>query len=145
MGDIAKDINSSFANSKVKALLNLMYTANWIRNKQITFFNAYGISPQQYNILRILRGASQAISVQTIRDRMIERAPNATRLMDKMCSKKLIDRVAFEEDRRVVHIAIRKEGLQLLAKIDKELKSDWLQNLTEKEAILLSDLLDKIR
>jgi DNA-binding MarR family transcriptional regulator len=145
MGDIAKDINSSFANSKVKALLNLMYTANWIRNKQITFFNAYGISPQQYNILRILRGASQAISVQTIRDRMIERAPNATRLMDKMCSKKLIDRVAFEEDRRVVHIAIRKEGLQLLAKIDKELKSDWLQNLTEKEATLLSDLLDKIR
>ncbi len=145
MGDIAKDINSSFANSKVKALLNLMYTANWIRNKQNSFFNAYGISPQQYNILRILRGASKAISVQTIRDRMIERAPNATRLMDKMCLKKLIDRVASKEDRRVVHIAITKEGLQLLSKIDKELTSDWLQNLTEKEAIFLSDLLDKIR
>ena len=76
---------------------------------------------------------------------MIERAPNATRLMDKMCLKKLIDRVASKEDRRVVHIAITKEGLQLLSKIDKELTSDWLQNLTEKEAIFLSDLLDKIR
>jgi DNA-binding MarR family transcriptional regulator len=88
MGDIAKDINSSFANNKVKALLNLMHTANWINNKQNAFFKPFGVSPQQYNILRILRGASKAISVQTIKDRMIERAPNTTRLMDKMCSKK---------------------------------------------------------
>jgi DNA-binding MarR family transcriptional regulator len=145
MGDIAKDINSSFANNKVKALLNLMHTANWINNKQNAFFKPFGVSPQQYNILRILRGASKAISVQTIKDRMIERAPNTTRLMDKMCSKKLIDRVPCPGDRRVVHIEITGDGLQLLAKIDKEVKRDLLQNLTEKEATLLSDLLDKIR
>jgi DNA-binding MarR family transcriptional regulator len=65
--------------------------------------------------------------------------------MDKMCSKKLIDRVPCPGDRRVVHIEITGAGLQLLAKIDKEVKSDLLQNLTEKEATLLSDLLDKIR
>ena len=89
MGDISKDINTTFPNSKVKALLNIIYTANWINSKQNEFFKPFGISPQQYNILRILRGAGEAISVQTIKDRMLERAPNATRLMDKMCCKKI--------------------------------------------------------
>jgi MarR family 2-MHQ and catechol resistance regulon transcriptional repressor len=145
MGDISKDINTTFKNNKVKALLNLIYTANWINSKQNAFFKPFGISPQQYNILRILRGASEAIAVQTIKDRMLERAPNATRLMDKMCSKKLIDRVPCTGDRRVVHIEITEDGLQLLNKIDKEVKADILQNLTEEEAIFLSDLLDKIR
>jgi MarR family 2-MHQ and catechol resistance regulon transcriptional repressor len=145
MGDISKDINTRFKNSKVKALLNLIYTANWINSKQNAFFKPFGISPQQYNILRILRGASEAIAVQTIKDRMLERAPNTTRLMDKMCLKKLIDRVPCPGDRRVVHIEITEEGLGLLKKIDKEVKDDILQNLTKEEAIILSDLLDKIR
>ncbi|MFT5238895.1 MAG: MarR family 2-MHQ and catechol resistance regulon transcriptional repressor [Ulvibacter sp.] len=145
MGDISKDINSTFKNNKVKALLNLIYTANWINSKQNTFFKPFGISPQQYNILRILRGAPEPIAVQTIKDRMLERAPNTTRLMDKMCSKKLIDRVPCPGDRRVVHIEITEDGLQLLKKIDKEGKDDILKNLTEEEAIVLSDLLDRIR
>ena len=145
MGDISKDINTTFINNKVKALLNLIYTANWINSKQNAFFKPFGISPQQYNILRILRGASEAIAVQTIKDRMLERAPNATRLMDKMCSKKLINRVPCPGDRRVVHIEITKDGLSLLKKIDKVFKEDILENLTDNEAIILSDLLDKIR
>ena len=145
MGDISKDINTTFKNNKVKALLNLIYTANWINSKQNTFFKDFGISPQQYNILRILRGASEAIAVQTIKDRMLERSPNTTRLMDKMCSKSLIDRVPCPGDRRVVHIEITKDGLKLLKKIDKEIKDDILQNLTDDEAIVLSYLLDKIR
>ena len=145
MGDISKDINTTFTNIKVKALLNLIYTANWINSKQNAFFKPFGISSQQYNILRILRGASEALAVQTIKDRMIERSPNTTRLMDKMCSKKLINRVPCPGDRRVVHIEITKDGLMLLKKIDKEIKDDILQNLTEEEAVVLSDLLDKIR
>ena len=145
MGDISKDINTTFTNNKVKALLNLVYTANWINSKQNDFFKPFGISPQQYNILRILRGAAEAIAVQTIKDRMLERAPNATRLMDKLCSKNLINRVPCPGDRRVVHIEITKDGLSLLKKIDKEFKEDILENLTVEEAIVLSDLLDKIR
>lgn len=145
MGDISKDINTTFKNNKIKALLNLIYTANWINSKQNDFFKPFGISPQQYNILRILRGAAEAIAVQTIKDRMLERAPNATRLMDKLCSKNLINRVPCPGDRRVVHIEITKEGLSLLKKIDKDFKEDILQNLTENEAVTLSDLLDKIR
>lgn len=145
MGDISKDINSTFVNNKVKALLNIIYTANWISSKQNTFFKPYGISPQQFNILRILRGAGEAIKVQTIKERMLERAPNATRLMDKLCDKQLINRLACPEDRRVVHIEITDDGLKLLTVISKNFKDDLLENLTEKEAVQLSNLLDKIR
>ncbi|WP_271406077.1 MarR family winged helix-turn-helix transcriptional regulator [Tenacibaculum soleae] len=145
MGDISKDIQSKFPNNKVKALINLKYTANWLCSKENDFFKPYGISPQQFNILRILRGAKKAIKVQVIKDRMIERAPNATRLMDKLNDKKLIERIRCEHDRRVVYINISKQGLELLSTIDTSLKLDFLENLTENEAAQLSDLLDKIR
>lgn len=145
MGDIAKDINSVFTNNKVKALINIKYTANWITSKENTFFKPYGISPQQYNILRILRGAEKAIKVQVIKDRMIERAPNATRLMDKLFDKELIHRERYKVDRRVVYISISEKGLHLLHAIDTSFKIDFIDNLTEEEARQLSYLLDKIR
>ena len=145
MGDISKDINAKFVNIKVKALLNIIYTANWINSHQNAFFKPYGISPQQYNILRILQGSGEPLKVQIIKDRMIERSPNATRLMDKLCIKNLIERISCPEDRRVVHIQITKNGLVLLNKISKHLKNDMLENLTENEAKQLSGLLYKIR
>lgn len=145
MGNISEDISSKFANSKIKAIINIKYTANWINSIENEFFRPYGISPQQFNILRILRGAKEPIKVQTIKDRMIERAPNATRLMDKLCDKNLIERVRCEGDRRVVYINITKEGQKLLRNIDKNFKLDFLDKLTLKEAEILSSLLDKIR
>ena len=145
MGDISKDINSEFKNNKVKALINIKFTANWINSNENEFFKTYAISPQQFNILRILRGAKKEIKVQTIKDRMIERAPNATRLMDKLCDKNLIERIRCEHDRRVVFIKITDAGLELLSDIDKGYSLDFLEKLTEEEATQLSDLLDKIR
>ena len=145
MGDISKDIKTTFPNHKVKAILNIIYTANWISSIQNEFFKPYGISPQQFNILRILRGAGEPIKVQTIKERMLERAPNATRLMDKLCDKQLINRLACPEDRRVVHIEITDDGLKLLTAISKDFKDDLLENLTEEEAVQLSNLLDRIR
>lgn len=145
MGDISKDINSTFPNNKVKAFINIKYTANWILSKENEFFRPYGISPQQYNILRILRGAKEPIKVQVIKDRMIERAPNATRLMDKLCDKKLIQRIRCDHDRRVVYISIVNQGLELLKTIDSNIDIDFIEKLSEEEAIQLSELLDKIR
>ena len=145
MGDISKDINSTFPNNKVKALLNIIYTGNWINSIQNQFFKPFGISPQQYNILRILKGEGAPMKVQTIKERMVERSPNATRLMDKLCEKQLIKRLPCPDDRRVVHIEITKNGLSLIEDISKELNHDYLNNLTEDEAGLLSDLLDKMR
>ncbi len=145
MGDLAKDINSKFANNKVKALLNIIYTANWISSSQNEFFKTYGISPQQYNILRILKGAGEPLKVQTIKERMLERSPNATRLMDKLCAKGCIERLPSEHDRRVVKITITKSGINLLNEIPQDFNRDLLKNLTEEEAKQLSDLLDKMR
>ena len=145
MGDIAKDIKGKFNNSRVKALLNILYTANWIRNHQIEFFKPFGISPQQYNILRILKGANGPLKVQTIKERMIERAPNATRLMDKLTSKNLIERVDCPADRRIVHIEITDKGRELLKDISTERGLNLMSNLSEKEAETLSNLLDKLR
>ncbi|MDG1399045.1 MAG: MarR family transcriptional regulator [Polaribacter sp.] len=145
MGDISKDIKSSFKSSKVKALINIKYTSNWLNSKENDFFKPYGISPQQFNILRILRGAKERIKVQLVKDRMIERAPNATRLMDKLCDKNLIVRERCEHDRRVVYVKITNQGLELLATIDDNKNLSFLENLTNKEAEILSNLLDKIR
>jgi len=146
MGDISKDIQSTFPSERVKALINIKYTANWLNSLENEFFKPFGISPQQFNILRILRGAGKAIKVQEIKGRMIERAPNATRLMDKLCAKNLIERIPCPEDRRVVHIAITDDGLSLLKEIDKlGKKRKILDKLTEIEAEQLSNLLDKVR
>ena len=145
MGDISKDINSKFANNRIKALLNILYTANWISGFQNEFFKSYGISPQQFNILRILKGADEPVNVQIIKDRMIERSPNATRLMDKLCAKNYIERLPCDHDRRVVKIAITKKGNELLEAIPDNFNSELLKNLNEDEAELLSNLLDKMR
>lgn len=145
MGDISKDIKSTFPNDKVKAFINIKYTANWLSSKENEFFKPYGISPQQYNILRILRGAGKPVKVQLIKDRMIERAPNATRLMDKLCDKKLIERYRCNTDRRVVFINISESGLKLLSDIGNTIEFDFFENLTQEEAVQLSNLLDKLR
>ncbi|RCS27438.1 MarR family transcriptional regulator [Polaribacter sp. WD7] len=145
MGDISKDIKTSFKNNKLKALINIKYTSNWLNSKENEFFKPYGISPQQFNILRILRGAKDKVKVQIVKDIMIERAPNATRLMDKLCDKNLIERERCDHDRRVVYVKIKREGLTLLETIDVNKNLSFLENLTEEEAILLSSLLDKIR
>jgi len=145
MGNLSKDINSSFANNRIKAMLNILYTASWISCCQNDFFKPYGISPQQYNILRILNGADEPLNVQIIKDRMIERSPNATRLMDKLCAKNYIERLPCEHDRRVVKIAITKKGKELLESIPNNFNKELLKNLNETEAEQLSNLLDKMR
>ncbi|MDN3667008.1 MarR family winged helix-turn-helix transcriptional regulator [Algibacter miyuki] len=145
MGDFSKDINSKFPNNRVKAMLNVIYTASWISSLQNEHFKTYGISPQQYNILRILKGANEPLSVQVIKDRMIERSPNVTRLMDKLYAKNCIKRLPSKEDRRVVFIEITNTGKDLLESVPDNLNKDILKNLSESEAETLSDLLDKMR
>ena len=145
MGDLGKEINSTFPNEKVKALLNIKYTAGWLDQIGTELLKPYNISEQQYNILRILRGADKEITVTEIKDRMIQKSPNTTRLMDKLCDKKLIERSRCENDRRVVFEKISKKGLDLIKKINMSDFDVHLNRLTESEAKILNDLLDKIR
>ena len=145
MGNISKDINSSFPNERIKAMINIKYTAIWLTSKEIRFLKPFGISPQQYNILRILKGAGEQVKVQVVKEMMIERSPNATRLMDKLCEKGLIERVRCEEDRRVVFVEINKNGLGLLNKVKEFRENDFLNKVSVEEAKTLNELLDKIR
>ena len=115
----------------MKALINILYTANWITSFQNEFFKPYGISPQQYNILKILNGAGKPLKVQTIKERMIERSPNATRLMDKLCEKALIERISCPDDRRVVNIVITHKGQDLIASISNNFNDELLKNITQ--------------
>jgi DNA-binding MarR family transcriptional regulator len=145
MGNIEKDIQSTFPNEKIKALINIKYTANWLDTLGNARLKPYKISVQQYNILRILRGAKEAITVNTVKERMIEKSPNATRLMDKLCDKNLIERLRCDTDRRVVFVKITLKGLALLDKVSLDTGNYGMDNITDNEAKILNNLLDKIR
>lgn len=145
MGDLSKDIKSTFPSEEVKAMINIKYTASWLENQSNAILKPFQISVQQYNILRILRGAKEQVTIQTVKDRMIEKSPNTTRLMDKLCAKQLIERVRCENDRRVVYVKIAKPGLKILEEIKMDETVQLMKKLSEDELILLNSLLDRIR
>lgn len=147
---IEEAIQSKIDNPHVRATVNVRYTSNWMSTIQNKFMAKYDLTMPQFNILRILRGAKESITVNTVKQRMVEKSPNTTRLMDKLIDKGLIERERCSDDRRVVYVKISEEGLKLLQKIDKEMEVSGndvlvMKNLTEDEACLLSDLLDKLR
>ena len=148
MPGIDQELRSRFENEQQKAMLNIMFTANWFRSMQVSWFKPFGISPQQYNILRILRGAKGRMNMQNVKQRMVDRAPNATRLTDKLIAKGLVERERCEEDRRVIHVRISEKGSDLLSRIDTELRpriSDDLKDLSEEDARQLNRILDQLR
>ena len=145
MGDIGKDIQSTFPNEHVKALINIKYTANYLDGIGNELLKPAKITVQQYNILRILRGAGKAITVNSVKERMIQKSPNSTRLMDKLCDKGLIERTRCENDRRVVYVEITKLGLETLEVIPIEKFDQQMYRITEEEAKMLNTILDKIR
>lgn len=145
MTEFSKEINSKFPNERVKALLNIKFTANYFDNIGNTHLKPFNISEQQYNILRILRGAKRAITVKTVKDRMVQKSPNSTRLMDKLSDKGFIERTRCENDRRVVYVKINEKGLNLLEAIKIDDFDSYLSSISIKEAKMLNELLDKIR
>jgi len=145
--EIGKEINTTFASSNIKALVNIRYTNNWIAALQNKYMAQHDLSMPQFNILRILRGAKKKLNVNTVKDRMIEKSPNTTRLMDKLCDKKLIERIRNEKDKRIIEVRITKKGLELLDTIDVDFENEsmFMYNLSAEESETLSNLLDKIR
>lgn len=145
--EISQEIKSTFKSPQQKAIINIRYTANWMSNMQNTYLNKYDLTMPQFNILRILRGAGEVLSVNTVKERMIEKSPNTTRLMDKLIEKDFMERVRCEKDRRVVYVNITPKGLELLQTLDIDFEESLLfsSNLTAEESEILSNLLDKIR
>lgn len=131
-----------------KLLLNLLYTAGWLNIRQIQFFKQFDLSPQQFNILRILRGQHpNPASVNLLIERMLDKMSNASRLVDKLHAKGLVERRQCASDKRQVDVLITKKGLKLLEQIDKQIAG--LDNLggalSKQEAKTLNELLDKMR
>lgn len=147
--ELEKEIQQSkFKSQKHKAILNIFFTAGWLGCQQTRLFKEHDLSPQQFNVLRILRGQKgKPITVNGIQERMLDKNSNASRLIDKLKEKKLVDRVVCETDRRQVDLIITEKGLSLLKVLDKEVEKheDIYSTITEKEAEELSRILDKLR
>ncbi len=129
-------------------MLNLIYTTNWLNAKHDSFFKDSEITIQQYNVLRILRGQHpNPCSIKLIKERMLDRMSDASRIVDKLNLKKLVVRSECTDDRRSVDIIITDKGLELLKSLDYiDTTSEQLfKSLSPKEIKTLNDLLDKLR
>jgi DNA-binding MarR family transcriptional regulator len=130
-----------------KAVINLIFTASWLQGQQQKFFKEFGLTSQQFNILRILKGQHpKSISATEIKSRMLDKNSDVSRLLDRLASKGLINKQTCPNDKRAADISITTAGLELLHELDKKQKQiDTVLNLSEKEAEELSNLLDKGR
>ncbi|MBD3630069.1 MarR family transcriptional regulator [Cyclobacterium sp.] len=137
-----------FKDVYTKAMVNLLYTHSYLVSRQSRLFKPYGLSPEQYNVLRILRGKHpDPTTVSSIQDRMLNKMSNASRLVEKLKQKGMVERKECAEDRRQVDITITDKGLETLSRLENEVKlfnKDSIQ-LSEEEANQLNGLLDKLR
>jgi DNA-binding MarR family transcriptional regulator len=137
-----------FTSEHHKLVVNLTFTSNWLNAAHSRVLRKYGISLQQFNVMRILKGQQpKPSSLILIRERMLDKESNASRLIDKLNACGLTSRVQCPKDRRQVDITITQKGLDLLEKIGPELErlsKDEIA-LTETEAKTLNELLDKMR
>ena len=139
--------NLKFKSEQQKAIVNIRITSNFIGSKQHQLMSKFDLSMAQFNVLRILRGAKTHLSVHVVKERMIEKSPNTTRLMDKLIEKELIIRTRCENDKRIVFVEISEKGLELLLQIDQKLEEENFisKGLSDDEAERLNELLDKVR
>jgi len=147
---LEEEINQSvFKDEYHKVQLNILVTSAWINQNTHKILKDFNISGQQFNVLRILRGQyPKPASVKLLTERMIDKMSNASRLVEKLKSKNLVERKACPEDRRKVDILITEEGLKLLqaaSTIIEQQTNKLTKNLSKEEATLLSNLLDKMR
>lgn len=145
---IEKDINqTTFNNEYQKVMINIIYTANWIQEKSKPFFDKAQITPQQFNILRILRGAGKPISTLQIRQRMLYKMSDTSRIVDRLVIKELVKKTACPNDKRLVDVSITTKGNALLKKLDVTVTdiNNICKAITEQEAVTLNIILDKMR
>lgn len=139
---------TNFRNAHHKAIVNLFYTSAWFENRNKEFFKNFGITGQQFNILRILRGQHpDRISGAEIKTRMIDKNSDISRLLDRLIAKKLVVKFQCPNDKRAADVSITNEGLSVLRQLDNQINQTDSKalKLSTEEAIQLSDLLDKCR
>ena len=145
---IDKDIQQeNFRSIYQKLSINLIFSTNWLTEKIKSILQEEDITPQQYNILRILRGSKKPLSTLQIRERMLDKMSDTSRIVERLVKKELVEKKTSNIDKRLVDVSISEPGLELLKRLDQknEELDAILQNLSPKEAAALSDLLDKMR
>src|SRR6201991_4440211 len=145
---LENEINQrKFRTEYQKARINIIYTSNWLSEKVSSFFEESDITPQQFNILRILRGEGKALSTMQIRQRMLDKMSDTSRIVDRLVKKGLVKKSPNAEDRRLVDVVITPKGKKLLEKIDpfEDHADKFMTSLSEEETKTLNDLLDKLR
>ncbi len=146
---LEKDIKQQhFTGEDQKALINLIYTYHWVTERLKSILNHDDITLQQYNILRILRGSDpKPLSTLAIRERMLDKMSDTSRIVDRLVLKGLADKKISAEDKRLVDVNITREGKKLLERIDKknEAMTSIIANLNEADMKHLNAILDKLR
>lgn len=147
--NIEDSIHTKTMSLHKKTVVNLIYTANILTDKISEVLKPFGVSIQQFNVLRILRGQKgKPAHLSTIQERMIHKMSNTTRLVDKLISKGLVKRKICAHNRRKVEINITPKGLHILNILDDVIdraEKDSTKNLTQEECVHLNMLLGKIR
>lgn len=138
---------TKFRNEYQKTVINLIYTFNWLTEKNKQFFEKADITSQQFNILRILRGAGAPLSTLQIRQRMLDKMSDTSRIVDRLVKKELVKKVVCKTDRRLVDVTISEKGLSLLKDLDgyNDELDGIIGSISEEEAKTLNQLLDKMR
>lgn len=145
---IDQDIQTKFRNEYHKAAVNIIYTFNWMSEQTKEVFASADITPQQFNILRILRGSlPNPLSTLQIRERMLDKMSDTSRIVDRLIAKGLVKKGTCKTDRRLVDVMITDKGKKILEKLDlrQDEMDNVISNLSRKEAQMLSELLDKLR
>ena len=139
---------SNFQSESQKAIVNAIYTGNWIVQQQQELLKPFGLTVQQYNVLRILKGQQgNPMTVLSITERMLDKMSNASRLVDKLVEKNLVLRRECPKDRRAVDILILPAGLDLLIQVD-QVQKDWGKHfdaLGVKKLEEMNQILDEFR
>lgn len=137
-----------FTNDYEKMLVNILFTGSWLANLNTTRLRPFGVTPEQYNVLRILRGSHpKPLMLADITRRMIDRSSNATRLVEKLRQKSLVKREVCKDSRRQVDISITDAGLEVLSSVDQG-RDKWLEPLkviNQNEVEELNNILDRLR
>lgn len=146
---IEKDIHQEkFSSARHKALINLLYTYGWAIEKIKENLARFDVTHQQFNILRILRGSHPTpLSTLQIRERMLDKMSDTSRIVDRLVAKDLVKKTTCTADKRLVDVVITEKGQKLLKRVDAETDSisNIMGNLSEKDAEMLTTILDKLR
>lgn len=138
----------SFQSEHQRLVINLLYTAHWMEFRHGRLLRPFGLTPPQFNLLRILRGRQgEPATIALLTERMIDKSSNASRLVDKLEEKRLVKRTVCPENRRAVDVVISAAGLALLKKLDRAILEDetLFHALPAAEARSVSDSLDRLR